>query len=73
MLRQTRDRVYGEIDRANGIVMIVATWGLRKAKGTKLERRIQVDERRRAVPLELCRPVVGAESTVPQMSVGARR
>lgn len=36
LLRKTRNHVYYEIDRANGVVMIIAVWGAPKGEGPKL-------------------------------------
>jgi plasmid stabilization system protein ParE len=36
LLRKTRNHVYYEIDRANGVGMIIAVWGAPKGEGPKL-------------------------------------
>lgn len=36
LLRKTYNHVYYEIDRAHGVVMILAVWGAPKGEGPKL-------------------------------------
>jgi plasmid stabilization system protein ParE len=36
LLRKTQNHAYYEIDRADGIVMIIAVWGAPKGEGPKL-------------------------------------